>query len=603
MTLREYRRFVQVALRASVGLSIVTVLVVMLVAVAPLLAAAAVGAVVAQVPAESALWWGIAAGGLFLLQWTAGALQGAASTALGERIDAVLQRDLMVAVLRPTGIGHLEDARTLGLITVGRETFRAEWARPGRLAATLSRLAVCRVWFVGSCLIIGGFHPLLGVVLLSAGLWASYEDKLASRTESAHNYRGTEMARRAEYYNDLGVTQQAAKEVRVFGLASFLVERFFATWRSAMVDVLAPAGRRPVVATAVLGAVTVLGIGWIAWEAAVGRVGVGPAVAYAQVLLVGIGGMQQSAWAGLQTELALSTLRRYDEAVVAVDVAEPPARGLPADGLPDKEIRFEGVTFSYASGAGDVLRELDLVIPAGRSLAIVGANGAGKTTVVKLLCRLYEPTNGRITVDDVDLIGLDVVGWRRQLAAVFQDSTRFVLPARTNIEFGRVDASGDRAGVEAAAAEAGIAEAIAGLPSGWDTPLSPEYAGGVDLSGGEWQKLGLARARFAARHGASVLILDEPAAHLDARSEARLYERFLALTAGLTTIVISHRFSTVRQASSIAVLDEGRVVEQGNHEELLVRDGVYASMFRMQAARFSDPAQGDPEGSESKGAS
>jgi ATP-binding cassette subfamily B protein len=249
-------------------------------------------------------------------------------------------------------------------------------------------------------------------------------------------------------------------------------------------------------------------------------------------------------------------------------------------------IRFERVSFIYPGGI-DALRDLDLVVPAGRSLAIVGTNGAGKTTLVKLLCRLHEPTAGRITVDGVDLATLDVAAWRRHLAAVFQDSTRFPFDARTNVAFGRVDAVADPAGVRAAARAAGVADVLDGLPQGWDTPLSSEYSGGVDLSGGEWQKVGLARALYAVGHGARVLILDEPAAHLDARAEARLYEQFLAITEGLTTVVISHRFSTVRQASSIVVLDGGRVVEQGSHDELVARGGPYAEMFRLQAARFA----------------
>jgi len=156
------------------------------------------------------------------------------------------------------------------------------------------------------------------------------------------------------------------------------------------------------------------------------------------------------------------------------------------------------------------------------------------------------------------------------------------------VAFGRIDAAADTAGIDVAADEAGLAEAIGALPRGWDTMLSSEYPEGADLSGGEWQKLGLARALFAVHHGASVLILDEPAAHLDARAEARLYQRFLAMTKGVTTIVISHRFSTVRQASSIVVLDDGRVTEQGTHAELVERGGLYAEMFRLQASRFDD---------------
>jgi len=213
---------------------------------------------------------------------------------------------------------------------------------------------------------------------------------------------------------------------------------------------------------------------------------------------------------------------------------------------------------------------------------------------VKLLCRLYEPGAGRIAVDGRDLATIDEAAWRSRLAAVFQDSVRFEVAASASVGFGHVGAADDMAGITAASVAAGVADAITALPRGWDTVLSSEYPDGADLSGGEWQKLGLARALFAVRHGASVLILDEPAAHLDARAEARLYERFLAITEGVTTIVISHRFSTVRRASSIVVLDDGRVAEQGTHDELIEVGGRYAEMFRLQASRFDDQVRVEP---------
>jgi ATP-binding cassette subfamily B protein len=294
----------------------------------------------------------------------------------------------------------------------------------------------------------------------------------------------------------------------------------------------------------------------------------------------------------LQSELTLATLRRYEAAADllrgivesggASRLGDSPAAG------PVYDIRFEEVSFRYPGGDHDVLRGLDLVVPAGRSLAIVGANGAGKTTLVKLLCALYGPTTGAIRIDGTDLSQREPESWRRRIAVAFQDSVHYEMPARTNVGFGSVADANDLDGVRDAAGAAGAAEAIEALPLGWDTILSSNYRDGADLSGGEWQKVGLARALFAVRHGACVLILDEPAAHLDARAEAQLYERFLAITSGVTTIVISHRFSTVRQASSIAVLKGGRVTEQGTHDELMQLGGEYAEMFRLQAARFED---------------
>jgi ATP-binding cassette subfamily B protein len=201
---------------------------------------------------------------------------------------------------------------------------------------------------------------------------------------------------------------------------------------------------------------------------------------------------------------------------------------------------------------------------------------------------LYEPTQGTISIDGVGLTELDLDDWRRRLAVVFQEPVRFPLPVLDNIQFGRASAVPSVEAADIAVERAGARRIVDTLPDGWRTILSAEFEGGVELSGGEWQRLGLARALYAVQQGASVLVLDEPAAHLDARSEAELYRRFLDLTDGLTTIVISHRFSTVRQASSIVVLDEGRVVEQGSHDDLLRLDGVYAHLFRLQAARFDD---------------
>ncbi len=499
----------------------------------------------------------------------------------------MLQHELMKAVAAPSGVRHLEDPATAALVEVGRDTLRADWARPGRLASTIGGLATGRIILLASGIILAGFHWWLGAGLLVAGVWAAYEDRVASRTEAGHHYGATESARRMRYFSDLGTTPPAAKEIRLFGLPEFVVNRHGETWAATMQRVLTPAGRRPLVATAFLGVVVLGGIVLVVREAMAGRLAAGPTATYVQTFLVALGGIQQSSWSGLQTELALATLDRYDEAMRAIAPMAGPANGSqPATGMPQREIAFRNVSFSYPGASRRVLKDLDLAIPAGQSLAVVGANGAGKTSLVKLLCGLYEPNEGSIQIDGVELRDLDTDDWRRRLAVVFQQPVRLPMSAYSNVRFGR-----GAADIEVAAERAGAKTIVEALPNGWDTVLSAEFDGGVELSGGEWQRLGLARALYAVQQGASVLVLDEPAAHLDARSEAELYRRFLDLTAGLTTILISHRFSTVRQASSIVVLDEGRVIEQGSHDELLQRDGTYAHLFRLQAARF----EGGPE--------
>ncbi len=245
--------------------------------------------------------------------------------------------------------------------------------------------------------------------------------------------------------------------------------------------------------------------------------------------------------------------------------------------MPAREIRARDLTFAYDADERPVLEGLDLTIPAGSSLAIVGKNGAGKTTFAKLLCRLYDPQRGAIEVDGVDIRDLDLASWRAQVTAVFQDFIRYEWPLRANVApNGAPDAD-----IHAALAQAGAAE-LADL----DTVLARGYAGGTDLSGGQWQRVALARALCAVRMGAGVVLLDEPTAQLDVRGEAEIFDRILAATRQCTTILISHRFSTVRHADRICVVEDGRVVELGSHAELMAMSGRYKTMFDMQASRF-----------------
>jgi ATP-binding cassette subfamily B protein len=253
---------------------------------------------------------------------------------------------------------------------------------------------------------------------------------------------------------------------------------------------------------------------------------------------------------------------------------------------PQTELRFERVDFRYPSGTSAVLTGLDLVLPAGTSTAIVGVNGAGKSTLVSLLSRLRDPTAGRVTVDGTDLRDLDPRDWQRAVAIMPQEPVRYPVSAYDNIAFGALEFRDDRDGIEHAARLAGFLEVVPTLPNGWDTLLSRELPGGAALSGGQWQRLALARALFATRHHARLLVLDEPTSALDVRSEAQFYGRFLEITGGLTTVVISHRFATVRRADNICVLDGGQITERGTHDELVAAGGTYAEAYRLQAQRF-----------------
>jgi ABC-type multidrug transport system fused ATPase/permease subunit len=265
----------------------------------------------------------------------------------------------------------------------------------------------------------------------------------------------------------------------------------------------------------------------------------------------------------------------------------------PATSMPARQVSFKDVTFAYpASPEHPVLRGLSLEIPAGSSLAIVGQNGAGKTTLAKLLCRLYDPQSGAIEVDGVDLRDLDLEGWRRQVTAVFQDFVRFELTLRENVAPGVApDAALDDI-VGAALAESGAA-GLADL----DTVLAKGYTGGTELSGGQWQRVALARALAAVRLGAGLVLLDEPTAQLDVRGETEIFERILAATRSCTTILISHRFNTVRHVDRIAVVADGAVAELGSHDELMALRGRYWRMFSLQAERFATgtPEEGEEE--------
>jgi ABC-type multidrug transport system fused ATPase/permease subunit len=241
-------------------------------------------------------------------------------------------------------------------------------------------------------------------------------------------------------------------------------------------------------------------------------------------------------------------------------------------------LRIRDLSFRYPRSTRPIFDGLELTIPAGSSLAVVGQNGAGKTTLAKLLCRLYDPDSGSIEVDGVDLRDLEVDGWRTRVAAVFQDFLRLELSLRDNVAPG----GAPETDILAALADAGASD-LAGL----DTRLATGYEDGTDLSGGQWQRVALARALCAVRQGAGLVLLDEPTAQLDVRGEAAIFDRILTATRGVTTILVSHRFSTVRHVDRICVLEHGRVIELGSHDELMALGGRYRTMFDLQAQRFS----------------
>jgi len=536
------------------------------------------------------VWLGVI-GGIFVAQQMLVALTMTVAQILGRRVMGDHARQVMHATMRPAGLGHLERPESLDLIS---RSLSIHWVSPHAAVAAMVQDASRRFQAITSLLVVAYFQWWVAILLLVTQVHLTWRFGPIRRQLVTVRMGKAQGFRRADYFLDLALRPETAKEVRVFGLADWLVGRYERAWLGAMAELWTR--RSNLWVTVLLAGLPVvfaelIGLGVAGWSAVNGVLTIGEMVAFAgairwSTLLSALGDADsqiEHGAAGLHPTMEL-------ERAFAVDPSINPPGGAAADGLPAREIRFEDVQFSYPDRPGTVFSGLDLTIPAGRSLAIVGDNGAGKTTLVKLLARLYEPTAGRITVDGTDLRAYSARSWQRRVAAIFQDFVHYELPAADNVTVGAVERAQDRATLVDAATRAGALEVVERLPRGWETILSRRFTGGAELSGGEWQRFGLARALFAAASGAGILVLDEPTAQLDVRAEAAFYDQFFELTRGMTTIVISHRFSTVRRADRIVVLDGGRVVETGSHDELLAADGRYAAMFRLQATRFVEDA-------------
>lgn len=574
-------KFFSVLPKANGALTLAWWIVLLMRGFLPALFAIAMGVLVGAVVRSSSLAAPLAlVGVLFVLLQVLSPLHQVISTNLGSQAAAWLYDQLTTACVRPPGMGHLEDPRLTTDLAMARDFDLGITGPP--LSISMDFIASGLVELVAglaATLVLAGYSWWAPLVL--TGAWLSTHWLL--RESAVWKDRNTDEVRaaqrQADYAYRLAVDPPAAKEVRLFGLAGWVVERFTSA-RRRVLDLQWQATRlreRPVLWSLLLVlSANVLVFWMMANDLATGRLNLARVVTFATAAL----SASTIAFGGLSW--ALDSSAAPVGAVLRLETAMGPAGALvrgtgPPLGMPAREIRFRNVRFSYPSVSQPVLDGFDLTIPAGSSLAIVGQNGAGKTTLAKLLCRLYDPQEGSIEVDGVDLRQLDLDAWRERLTAVFQDFTRFELPLRDNVApCGAPDAV-----ILAALAEAG-AEHLVGL----DTVISRAYEGGTDLSGGQWQRVALARALCAVKLGASLVLLDEPTAQLDVRGEAEIFERILAATRTATTILISHRFSTVRHADRICVLEHGRVVELGTHDELIASGGRYRTMFDLQASRF-----------------
>jgi ATP-binding cassette subfamily B protein len=572
-------------------------------AILPNVVIVAMGSMVGRIPAavrdglgspsgHSLVVWFVIVAVTFSLSMLTSPLHAALASATKVRLTYALQSRLIKAVSDPVGISHLEDPAVLDQLTMAQGSLMNFW--PADAPATLVQVWSYRLIWIAGCVVLASFRWWLGASQLL--LWPLVRRPLMRVIEEHVQAFGgnVNIMRRADYFQQLSSRPPAAKEIRIFGLARWIVERFRTTWVAGMAEVWKIRAGMYKVMTRVGVIILVVYLGscaYVAWAAVHGTATLRDVAIVLPVLgLTMLYGTVTFEDITLEWMASFLPYITQTERELAARRAELIGSGDPS-GLPRHEVRFEGVRFTYPGGDREVFSGLDLAIAANRSTAIVGANGAGKTTLVKLLARLHEPTAGRIAVDGTDVASLEADAWQRRIAVVFQDFARYPLAASDNIGLGAIEHARDTQGIETAAERAGARSFIEALPSSWATTLSREFTGGADLSGGQWQRVALARALFAVRHGASILVLDEPTSWMDVRGEAAFFERFLEITAGLTTIIISHRFSTVRLSDDICVLDEGRLVEQGTHDELLEANGRYARMFTLQASRFVDAEQ------------
>lgn len=562
-------------------------------ALLPAAAAAATGALVDAVaaPSSGTSWvWPLALlGGVLLTGQTADLFGSALRSLAARRIDGAQRTAVSELACAAPDVASLEDPAVRDDLRRASASVSGSWTEstPGEAAVAQLRLLM-RVVQVATCAaVLAAFSwwlvaLMLAVVLGTRGVLS--RNTLAIAEVAA---KGAPAARRERYWRDQVVAPGGAKEIRVFGLRDWVTDQ----WRTGFLELVEPIWHKgaelarqqwtafAVLAVSALTGFLALGLAAMRETVSTGSLG---AMLTAVIAILSLAASDHDtvvAVGGVPGTLALDRLRERLGA---------PAGPEPTDTVPSHDdrpplVRFEGVGFAYPGTSRPVLDHCDLEIRPGEVLALVGSNGAGKTTLTKLLAGLYRPDRGRISVDGADLRTLPRAVWRRRIAIVFQDFVRYHLSVAENVALGAPHAGRDEARLAAAARAAGSAELIRNLPSGWDTTLSPAFSGGVDLSGGQWQHVALTRALFAMEAGARVLVLDEPTAHLDVRTELEVFRKVVRGLRNVSVVLISHRLSTVRQADRIVCLEDGRVAETGTHDELMERQGVYTRLFAEQA--------------------
>ncbi len=549
-----------------------------------------VDAVVAHDLRRALSWVGVELG---LMMGMGAAQRGSAvarqlmGTRLGLAVNVTILKKTLTLQLK-----HFQDPSFYDQLTRAR---REASYRPLALTSEGLNLLSALVTLLGFVALLLSFSPLAVCVLLVAAFPAALAELRFSRLTYELRHRTAAQSRRMNYLEYVLASDEHAKEVMAHGLGPTLLSRYEEIGDRIWQDERSVALRRTAWVTflAQLGTLSFYGCYlYIVYRTVGGALSLGDMTLYVlafrqgqqsfQSLLLGIGALYEH---DLYMSNLLSFLAQPTE---SVPLALPTQGGQPASQstAPSDErgIRFDDVGFQYPGQEGFALRHINLHIPAGRSLALVGHNGAGKTTFIKLLTGLYEPSEGRVLLDGQDIRSLPKELLRARISVIFQDFNQYQLSARDNVAYGDPSHAKDDARVQKAVEQGGASEVIAALPEGINTQLGRWFDKGIDLSGGQWQRMALARAFM--RQDADVLVLDEPTAALDVDAEAEVFERVRDLARGRTVILISHRFPTVRQADCIVVLEKSGVLETGTHAELLARGGLYATMFRKQAQGY-----------------
>lgn len=488
-----------------------------------------------------------------------------------------------------------QTAAAVDLITYESPVFhnrlqRAQLAAAARPATMVQELvgAASSLMSIGAIAItLLVLQPLFCVMIVVAYIPIWFTTNRAGRLGYRQTVQQTERERMRQYLYELLTTKPAAQEIRAFGIGHFLAERqdkLYATLLGELRALLRKRIRLALIGQAVTALLTAGALAMLVWLVSSGRMSISAAgsAAGAMVLLSGrLHGVAGSSAGLYENSLYLEDYVNFVQAAPQIEARRP--RGRIA--RPPEVLSAQHVSFSYPSRTRPSLIDASIVLRRGEVVALVGENGSGKTTFAKLLAGLYQPQQGVVAWDGTDVSTIDPAIVRRHVAVVFQDFVRYLLPAHDNVALGDPERFGDRAEVERAAQAAGIHDVLAGLQGGYETILGPSYFGGSDLSGGQWQRVALARLFF---RDAPIVILDEPTASLDPRAEADLYASMRSLFDGRGVLLISHRFASARTADRIYVLRDGRVHEQGTHQQLVATGGYYAELFELQARQYRD---------------